>query len=124
MLKVLRTNLQLYEMILSLQTKLPPQVERELHVTLLDACGRLCPVHLDFINSAEASLAVLKVRFKDVGLQKIERGQFALENAKTKRAIDLRRPWHTCMLPGAEDRHEHGILVGCCITKYMSWLSP
>ena len=100
MIKVLKTNLQIYHMILNLQTNLPPQIERERPVILLDACGHLCPVHLDFINSAEAFLAVLKVRFKDIGLQKIERGQFALENAQTKRLIDLRRPWHTCMLPG------------------------
>ena len=100
MLKVLKTNLQIYDMVLSLQRTLPRQVERERPVELLDACGRLCPVHLEFITSAEAFLAVLKVRFKDTGLQKIERGQFALENTLTKQMVDLQRPWHICMQPG------------------------
>ena len=99
-LKVLRTNLEIYDMILNLQKTLPRQVERECPVILSDAFGRFCPVHLEFIDSAEAFLAVLKVRFKDVGLQKIERGQFALEIAQTKRSIDLRKPWLSCMLPG------------------------
>lgn len=99
-LEVLKTTLEIYNMILNLQMNLPRQVERERPVILLDACGRFCPVHLDFINSAEAFLAELKVRFKDVELQKIQRGQFVLENTQTKRSIDLRRPWHTCMLPG------------------------
>lgn len=58
MLKVLRTNLEMYDMIFRLQTNLAPQIERERPVILLDACGRLCPVHLEFINSAEAFLAV------------------------------------------------------------------
>lgn len=83
-----------------MQTALPHQIERERPIELLDACGRLCPVHLEFITSAEAFVAVLKVRFKDAGLQKIERGQFALENSQTKRLVDLQRPWHMCMLPG------------------------
>lgn len=100
MVEVLRTNLQLYDMVLSLQANLPQQIERQRPVLFLDACGYLSPVHLEFITSAEAFLAVLKVRFKDAGLQKIERGQFALENAQTKRAVDLKRPWHLCMLPG------------------------
>ena len=100
MLRMLKTNLEIYDLMLKLQTDLPRQVERERPVTLQDACGRFCPVHLDFIDSAEAFIAVLKVRFKDVGLQKVERGQFALENAQTKRPIDLQKPWRTCMLPG------------------------
>ena len=102
MLQVLKTNLQIYELVLTLHTNLPRQVERERPVELLDACGRYCPVHLEFITSAEAFLAVLKVRFKDAGLQKIERGQFALENSQTKRLIDLRQPWSTCMMPGSK----------------------
>ena len=102
MLQVLKTNLQIYDMMLNLQENLTRQIERERPVELLDACGRRCPVHLEFITSAEAFLAVLKIRFKDAGLQKIVRGQFALENSRTKRSIDLQKPWSTCMLPGSK----------------------
>lgn len=100
MLKVLKSNLQIYDMILNMQTNLPQQMERQQPVHFLDACGRLLPVHLEFITSAEAFLAVLRVHFKDAGLRKIEKGQFTLEESRSKRTIDLRRPWHKCFLPG------------------------
>lgn len=100
MLKVLKTNLQIYEMVLNMHVNLPQQIERQQPVMFLDACGRLSPIHLEFISSAEAFLAVLKIRFQDAGLRKIKRGQFALEEAGTKRTVDLGRPWHTCFLPG------------------------
>ncbi|KAI9710409.1 MAG: hypothetical protein M1812_007445 [Candelaria pacifica] len=80
--------------------KLPPQVELRKPVILEDACGRVAPFHLDFINSREAFVAVLKVRFKDIGLQKIENGEFCLEERGMKREIDLSRPWDTVLLPG------------------------
>ena len=100
MLKVLKANLQMYDLVLSMQATLPLQIERQRPVLFLDACGRLSPIHLEFITSAEAFIAVLKVRFKDAGLKKIEKGHFVLEEARTKRLVDLRRPWHTCFLPG------------------------
>ncbi len=100
MLKILKTNLQIYDIILNMQANLPQQMERQQPVSFLDACGRLSLVHLEFITSAEAFLAVLKIRFQDAGLRKIEKGQFALEETRSKRRIDLRRPWHTCFLPG------------------------
>ena len=100
MLKVLKANLQMYEMVVSMQATLPLKVERQQPVLFLDACGRLSPIHLEFITSAEAFLAVLKIRFKDAGMQKIEKGQFILEEARTKRLLDLRRPWNTCFFPG------------------------
>ena len=100
MLKILKANLQIYDIVLAMQGTMPHQIERQKPVLFLDACGRLSPIHLEFINSAEAFLAVLKVRFRDCGLRKIERKQFALEDTRTKRAIDLQWPWHQCLLPG------------------------
>ena len=100
MLMILKSNLQVYDIVLNMQMKLPVQIERQQPVIFLDACARLSPVHLEFITSAEAFLAVLKVRFQHAGLRKIKKGQFALEESRTRRLIDLRRPWHTCFLPG------------------------
>ena len=100
MLKVLKANLQVFDIVRAMQGTMSHQIERQQPVLFLDACGRLSPIHLEFINSAEAFLAVLKTRFKDYGLQMIEREQFALEESQTKRAVDLRRPWHQCFLPG------------------------
>ena len=59
MLMVLRSNLHVSDM-LHLQKNLPPQVEYKCSVTLPDSCGRLFPVYLHLMNTAEAFLAVLK----------------------------------------------------------------
>ncbi len=83
-----------------IQSSLPPQIERQQPVLLLDACGRLAPMHLEFINSKEAFLAVLRVRFKNRGLSKIERGEFAIQETGAKRDIDLSLPWEICIFPG------------------------
>jgi hypothetical protein len=45
-------------------------------------------------------VAVLKVRFKDVGLRKLERDEYLLEDGKDNRSLDLRRPWSRVMQPG------------------------
>lgn len=97
-LKILKANVQIFDMVLNMQANLPQQVERQQPVLFLDAFNRLSPVHLEFITSAEAFVAVLKVRFQDAGLRKIERGQYSLEEACSNRKIDLQRPWHTCFL--------------------------
>ena len=79
---------------------LPPQVLLQKPVMFLDALDRLAPIHLEWINSYEAFLAVLKVRFKHVGLKMVENGEFALQATKTKRDVDLNRPWDVCLCPG------------------------
>ncbi|KAI9865708.1 MAG: hypothetical protein M1813_002166 [Trichoglossum hirsutum] len=82
------------------QNEIPPQVMLQRPVQLLDACGRLAPFHLEFINSSEAFLAVLKVRFKHAGLRKIEKREFALQERGSKRRLDLSAPWDSVFLPG------------------------
>lgn len=48
----------------------------------------------------QAFVAVLKVRFKDIGLRKIEKGQFVLEDTRRKKAISLKSSWSTVVRPG------------------------
>lgn len=95
----MKVTLQIYATIARIQTHLPPQIQRERPVLLLDECGRLSPSHSEFVSSAEAFLAVLKIRFKNRGLHKIEHRQFFVEDAGTKRPIGLTRPWDECFLP-------------------------
>jgi hypothetical protein len=85
-----------------IQNAIPPQILLQKPVMFLDALDRLAPIHLEWINSREAFLAVLKVRFKNVGRRMIEDGKFALQATKTKRDINLERPWEVCMKPGQE----------------------
>ena len=63
----------------------------------------LCPLHstpqpLKFF--VQAFIAVLKIRFKDVGLRKIESGEFALEDSRSKRGLQLTKPWPAIVRPG------------------------
>ncbi|KAI4104918.1 MAG: hypothetical protein LQ345_007257 [Seirophora villosa] len=79
-----------------LQLELPPQVLLQKPITLLDACGKVSAFHLDFINCAEAFLAVLGIRFQqygvnDRGIKMLNESQFVLEDHNGK--LDLSRPW-------------------------------
>ena len=48
----------------------------------------------------QALITVLKIRFKVVGLQKIETGQYALEDTRRKKDLDLTEPWTKVVRPG------------------------
>jgi hypothetical protein len=56
-------------------------------------------------------VAVLKVNFKHHGnsAEKIEKGEFAIEDAATTRIIDLNTNWELCFSPG--QRVEMSIVV-------------
>ena len=114
-------NLRTIYAAIKAEKEIPAQVLLSKPAILHDARGRICPIHLDFINSAEvgtpihlqspiyvtlltpllqAFVAVLKVRFKDVGLRKIENGQFVLEDTRRKSVISLKSSWITVVRPG------------------------
>ena len=48
----------------------------------------------------QALIALLTVRFEDMGDRKIEKGQFALEDTRRKQGLDLAKPWTTLIKPG------------------------
>jgi hypothetical protein len=79
---------------IKLQRSPPPQVLLQKPVILHDALGRIAHFHLDFINSFPAFMAVLRIRFETVGLQKIEREEFSLEEVARNRTINLKLPWN------------------------------
>jgi hypothetical protein len=65
---------------------------------MIDACNKVCPFHLDFIQSAEAFLAVLKINLKETscGPEMIDRGDFVIEEFGTTTLIDITQQWGTC----------------------------
>ncbi|KAL2037741.1 hypothetical protein N7G274_009466 [Stereocaulon virgatum] len=75
------TTLQEINNILRTEQFVPSQVLLSTSVVLLDACGRFTPFHLEFADCAEVSIAILKVRFKDVGYRRIENGDFVLADS-------------------------------------------
>ncbi|KAL8654560.1 MAG: hypothetical protein Q9210_001432 [Variospora velana] len=85
-----------------LQLELPPQVLLQKPVTLLDACGKVSAFHLDFINCAEAFLAVVRIRFQQYGVNRrgirmLDESQFVLEDHSGR--VDLSKPWLQVLKP-------------------------
>jgi hypothetical protein len=84
------------------QRNLPPQVLLQSPVILNDALGRIAPFHLDFIDSVEAFIAVLQIRFEHVGRPKVSRLEFDLRDTGNQKPIALRKSWK-------------GVFRVCCI---------
>ncbi|MCJ1435867.1 hypothetical protein MMC27_005243 [Xylographa pallens] len=103
--QILYTNVQVFQMVSRIHstiTTIPGQIERQQPVYLIDALGKYAPFHLEFIRSPEALIAVLKANLSKTGSgpQKIDRGEFALQDSNTKREIMLSDDWETCFFPG------------------------
>ncbi|MCJ1392155.1 hypothetical protein MMC18_005022 [Xylographa bjoerkii] len=102
---IMYMNIKVFQIVCNIQaliTKLPCQVERQQPVFLIDALGKAAPFHLEFVRSREAFLAVLKINFSKIrsGAEKIERGEFEIQETHSKRLIDLTTDWDSCFLPG------------------------
>jgi len=90
---------------LQTQTIMPPQVLLQQPVILLDPFGKTAPFHLDFIDSSECFIAVLKARFTNAGvtpagLTKLENRDFLIQDTRRRRQIDLDRNWEAVFRPG------------------------
>ena len=90
---------------LQTQNAVPPQVLLQQPVILLDPFGKIAPFHMDFIDSSECFMAVLKARFQrngvtPAGLSKLENGDFLIQDTRQRRAIDLNRNWAAVFRPG------------------------
>ncbi|KAI4193404.1 MAG: hypothetical protein LQ350_008338 [Teloschistes chrysophthalmus] len=102
---IISMNIKVSQIILDVQNLLntiPGQIERQQPVYLNDALGRYTPFHLEFIRCPEALISVLAIGFRTIGhaSERIERNQFTINDARTKRDIDLNRPWEACFRPG------------------------
>jgi hypothetical protein len=98
--EVRETSLEIYRMVLKMQSSLPAKVEDQKPVYFVDACGFQARIDLTWINSWEAFFAVLGVRFKQRGLKIVDRKQFVLEDAQSNRLVDSTRPFESCFMPG------------------------
>jgi hypothetical protein len=95
--------IELLTSILELQKQyfdVPPQVLRNQPVYFLDAHRQYTVFDLGFIASKDAFLYVLKDRFDPLGARRIVRGQFALQDSKTKQDIDRNKVWKAWFRPG------------------------
>lgn len=93
-------NVQLLSALKQLQDSLPPQVLLQQPVMFTDALDRIAPIHLDWIDTWDAFLAVLEVRFTHLGYNKIKRKEFALQDTATRIDLPFARPIDRCLKPG------------------------
>jgi hypothetical protein len=83
---------------IQLRQDVPPQILLQQPVILHDAIGRIAPFHLEFISSAAAFTAVLKVRFQHRGQRKIMAQEWTLREARKQNTINIDKPWETVFL--------------------------
>lgn len=102
--QVLQWNIKIFDGVTQIQQflyNIPPQVELQQPVIFEDAHGRLSPFHVEFISSFAAFQAVLEVRFEDMpGLKKVRSLEYAMQDARSKKILDLNRPWASNFRPG------------------------
>lgn len=69
---------------------------------MLDAYNREILFHLEFVQSAEALLTVLKLNYQDseCGTDLIDTGEYVIEERGSHKATDLMSRWETCFYPG------------------------
>ena len=103
--KQLMQSIEDMRMMLQLQAHVPPQVMLQQPVTFLDPFGKTAPFHLDFIDSSECFMAVLRARFSNAGvssagLSKLDNHEFLIQDSRRKRPIDLKKNWASVFRPG------------------------
>ena len=89
------------------QENIPSQVLLQQPISLLDPFGKFAPFHLEFVESFDCFLAILKARFvhagvKPAGLSKLVYREFTIENSKHQRPIDLGQKWEQVWQPGEQ----------------------
>jgi hypothetical protein len=102
--QVVQTNLRIFQIVHDIHLfilKIPGQVQRQQPVYFIDPLNKENPFHLEFVRSAEALLAVLKVNLKESGCgpAMIDRGEFAIEELGTQKSINLTESWDYCFYP-------------------------
>lgn len=103
--KQLMQSIEDMRMMLQLQANVPPQVMLQQPVIFLDPFGKTAPFHLDFIDSSECFMAVLKARFSNAGvssagLVKLDNHEFLIQDSRRARPIDLKKKWPSVFRPG------------------------
>ncbi|KAL7916564.1 hypothetical protein GGI35DRAFT_45446 [Trichoderma velutinum] len=68
-------------------------------VLVIDSRGCYLPFYLETIDSKELFVEILKHRFKDLGTNKIERGEWTLESQQNGQRLDLSKDWQSVIKP-------------------------
>jgi hypothetical protein len=103
--KQLMQGIEELRTMLYVQAAIPPQVLLQQPVILLDPLGKTVPFHLDFIDSSECFMAVLRARFSNAGvtragLSKLDNRDFSIQDSRRKRPIDVDQNWESVFRAG------------------------
>ena len=106
--RIVRIHFHVFRYILDVQRLLanliPAQVPRQQPVYLIDAFRRYSPFYLEIIRSPAALVYVLSDNASWFGSasRKILKGEFAIQDVRTKRDIRLVYPLDHCLAPGQQ----------------------
>ena len=103
--KQLMQSIEDMRLMLQLQANVPPQVMLQQPVIFLDPFGKTSPFHLDFVDSSECFMAVLKARFTNAGvppagLSRLDNHEFVIQDSRRNRPINLTNNWASVFRPG------------------------
>ena len=106
--RIVRIHFHVFRYILDMQRLLanliPAQVPRQQPVYLIDGFGRSSPFYLETIRSPAALIYVLSDNASWFGSasRKILKGEFAIQDVRTKKDISLVYPLDHCLAPGQQ----------------------
>ncbi|CAH0019332.1 unnamed protein product [Clonostachys rhizophaga] len=90
---------QLKSIVYDLQCRIPADVKFH-SVVVIDARGGYLPFHIETVNCKDIFVEILRNRFKDLGVTKINRGEWSLEDTSTGEILDLSQPWQSIIKRG------------------------
>ena len=90
---------------LATQRMIAPQILLQQPIVLLDPLGKVVPFHLEFIDSLDCFVAVLRSRFAKAGISasglvKLTNEEYSIEDTERKKPIDVSRDWSSAFRPG------------------------
>lgn len=104
MTRIWSLNFRSYNILLQLQTRVPPEFEScwiQEPLILTNALGRIAPVHLELINSWDVLESVLEARFRNIpGERKITRREYVLQDRSSQLDIERSASFESSFLPG------------------------
>ena len=103
--KQLMQSVEDMKTMLQMQANVPPQVMLQQPVIFLDPFGKTSPFHLDFVDSSECFMAVLRARFSNAGvssagLAKLDNHEFLIQDSRRGRPINLEKNWASVFRSG------------------------
>jgi hypothetical protein len=90
-----------FQLVSEIRQSLPVQIDRP-SFYFLDACGFSATFDLAFFDNWEIFEVAIGAKFKERGLQVVEKRKYVLEDAHRRNGIDRTKPFKDYFLPGRQ----------------------